>query len=125
MHTPILDALAEQAAKFTDFYAGSAVCSPSRASMLTGRFALRTGVYSWIHPTQKMYLRTEEATYAKMLKQAGYRDPQTGKPVWSAPLNGIDIRQRLLEEAWDGTWKGPTGVVWPISTRKPGRSRVA
>ncbi len=38
-HTPVLDDLAEQGARFTDFYAGAPVCSPSRASMLTGRFA--------------------------------------------------------------------------------------
>ena len=78
-HTPVLDGLAEQGARFTDFYAGSAVCSPSRASMLTGRFALRTGVYSWIHNDHKMHLRTEEITYARILRDAGYDTAHFGK----------------------------------------------
>ena len=47
--TPALDGLAAGGARFTDFYSGCAVCSPSRATLLTGRHHIRTGVYSWIH----------------------------------------------------------------------------
>ncbi len=47
--TPTLDRLAAGGVRFTDFYAGAAVCSPSRATLLTGRQHLRAGVYSWIH----------------------------------------------------------------------------
>ncbi|MEM7231921.1 MAG: sulfatase-like hydrolase/transferase, partial [Planctomycetota bacterium] len=46
--TTTLDALAENGVLFTDFHSGAAVCSPSRATTLTGRQHLRAGVYSWI-----------------------------------------------------------------------------
>jgi arylsulfatase A len=78
--TPHLDKLAEEGMRFTDFYAGSAVCSPSRASLLTGRFALRTGVYSWIHVThEKMHLHRDEVTIADVLKESGYSTAHIGK----------------------------------------------
>lgn len=77
--TPVLDRLAAEGARFTDFYAGSTVCSPSRASMLTGRFALRTGVYSWIHNTHTMHLPASEQTYGRVLRDAGYDTAHLGK----------------------------------------------
>ena len=56
--TPALDSLAAKGARFTDFHSGAAVCSPSRATALTGRQHLRTGVYSWIHDyNQNSHLR--------------------------------------------------------------------
>tara|TARA_R110000868_G_scaffold1647_4_gene13290 strand:+ start:14266 stop:15672 length:1407 start_codon:yes stop_codon:yes gene_type:complete len=77
--TPVLDKMASEGIRFTDFYAGSAVCSPSRASLLTGRSSLRAGFYSWIHPTQKMHLRREEITIAELLKNNGYATAHIGK----------------------------------------------
>ncbi|MEW4527263.1 sulfatase [Maioricimonas sp. JC845] len=77
--TPALDGLAAEGAKFTHFYAGSAVCSPSRAGLLTGRFPVRAGVYSWIHTSHNMHLRVEETTIAEVLKQAGYDTAHVGK----------------------------------------------
>lgn len=79
IRTPVIDSLAAQGARFTDFYAGSAVCSPSRAALMTGRSALRTGVYSWIHPHQRMHLRKEEVTYANVLRTRGYTTAHMGK----------------------------------------------
>jgi len=43
--TPVLDGLAARGVRFTDFHAGAAICSPSRATLLTGRQHLRTGIY--------------------------------------------------------------------------------
>ena len=43
--TPTLDRLAANGVKFTDFHAGAATCSPSRATLITGRQHLRTGIY--------------------------------------------------------------------------------
>lgn len=79
VHTPVLDKLAEDGMRFTDFYAASAVCSPSRAALMTGRFSVRAGVYSWIHPSQKMHLHTDETTIAELLKSAGYNTAHVGK----------------------------------------------
>ena len=70
--TPHLDQLAKDGLQFSDFYAASAVCSPSRAALQTGRFSVRAGVYSWVATSQKMHLRVEETTIAELLKAGGY-----------------------------------------------------
>jgi arylsulfatase A-like enzyme len=77
--TPVLDKLAADGLRFTDFYAASGVCSPSRAAFMTGRFSVRAGVYSWIHTSHEMHLRREEITIAELLKDAGYDTAHTGK----------------------------------------------
>ena len=57
VQTPAIDQLANEGVRFTDFYSGCAVCSPSRATLLTGRHHIRTGVYSWISDdTQNSHL---------------------------------------------------------------------
>ncbi len=77
--TPHLDQLAKDGLQFSDFYAASAVCSPSRAALQTGRFSVRAGVYSWVATSQKMHLRVEENTIAELLKAAGYATAHIGK----------------------------------------------
>ncbi len=84
--TPVLDNLAIQGMKFSDFYAGSAVCSPSRAALLTGRNSNRTGVYSWVPPDEPMHLRLSEHTIPEILKEEGYQTAHFGKwhlGMWS------------------------------------------
>lgn len=78
--TPALDKLAAGGSKFSDFYSGCAVCSPSRATLLTGRHHIRTGVYSWIFDkTQKSHLLESEVTIAEVLKEYGYETAHVGK----------------------------------------------
>lgn len=77
--TPHLDQLAADGLKFTDFYAASGVCSPSRAAFMTGRFSVRAGVYSWIHTSHRMHLRREEVTIAELARSVGYRTAHFGK----------------------------------------------
>ncbi|MHC4119951.1 MAG: sulfatase-like hydrolase/transferase [Planctomycetota bacterium] len=78
--TPALDSLASRGVRFTDFYSGAAVCSPSRATLLTGRQHLRTGVYSWIHDyDQNSHLLRREVTLAEVLKNCGYETVHLGK----------------------------------------------
>ena len=78
--TPTLDALAAGGVRFTDFYSGAAVCSPSRATTLTGRQHLRAGVFSWIDDhTQKSHLLEREVTLAEVLKTHGYSTVHLGK----------------------------------------------
>ena len=78
--TPAIDRLAEGGVRFTDFYSGCAVCSPSRATLLTGRHHIRAGVYSWIHdPSQRSHLLEREVTLAELLKKAGYATAHVGK----------------------------------------------
>ena len=77
--TPNLDGLAAAGMRFTDFYAGAAVCSPSRSALLTGRNASRVGIYNWIPHNSPMHLRAEEVTIAEMLKAHGYQTAHVGK----------------------------------------------
>jgi len=78
--TPALDHLAAKGMRFTDFYSGAAVCSPSRATLLTGRQHLRAGVYSWIHDyDQNSHLLEREVTLAEVLKSHGYETVHLGK----------------------------------------------
>ncbi len=77
--TPNIDQLAKQGMRFTDFYAGAAVCSPSRAALMTGRNASRVGIYNWIPEESPMHLRSEEITIAEMLKDEGYAAGHFGK----------------------------------------------
>ena len=78
--TPAIDQLAKDGVRFTDFYSGCAVCSPSRATLLTGRHHIRTGVYSWINDEgQNSHLLLRERTIAEILKDRGYSTAHIGK----------------------------------------------
>src|ERR1035437_2804594 len=73
--TPNLDRLAAEGMCFTNFYAGSTVCAPSRCSLMTG---LHTG-HAFIRGNAALALRPQDLTVAEVLKQAGYRTGQTGR----------------------------------------------
>jgi len=77
--TPNVNALARQGVQFTQYYAASPVCSPSRASLLTGRYAPRTGVPYVLQASDTHGLLPSEVTMAEMLKGAGYRTMCVGK----------------------------------------------
>jgi arylsulfatase A-like enzyme len=79
LQTPNIDALAADGLKLTNYYAPSALCSPSRAALLTGRLPYRTGIKSWIPQDSGVYLRDEEVTLAEVLKDAGYSTAHIGK----------------------------------------------
>ena len=77
--TPNLDALAARGLRLTNYYAPSALCSPSRAGLLTGRHPYRTGIETWIPEGSGIYLRTEEVTLAEVLASVGYQTALIGK----------------------------------------------
>ncbi|MCS7469208.1 sulfatase-like hydrolase/transferase [Stieleria sp. ICT_E10.1] len=90
--TPVLDGLADRGMRFTNFYSGCAVCSPSRATLMTGRHHIRTGVYSWIHnDSQKSHLLEREVTLAEQLHDAGYATAHFGK--WHLGLPTADRKK--------------------------------
>lgn len=80
LKTPNLDRMAANGLRFDRYYAAAPVCSPTRASVLTGRTNLRTGVLSHGYA-----LRRQEKTIAMALKKAGYATGHFGK--WH--LNGL------------------------------------
>ncbi|MEM9587679.1 MAG: sulfatase-like hydrolase/transferase, partial [Planctomycetota bacterium] len=84
IRTPHLDRLARQGIRLTDCYAASAVCSSSRAGLLTGRNPNRSGIYDWLPDGIPVYLSSDEPSVAKSLSAAGYRTAMVGK--WH--LNG-------------------------------------
>jgi len=76
INTPNLDELARESTEFTRFYVNPN-CSPSRASLLTGRWTFRTGV-SGVHGTEHL-LNADEVTIAELFAEAGYRTGIFGK----------------------------------------------
>ena len=84
--TPVLDHMASEGARLTDFYMASPVCSPSRAAMLTGSYPLRVGFGGRsidnapvLFPGQAQGLHPDEITIARLLNDAGYATRLVGK----------------------------------------------
>jgi arylsulfatase A-like enzyme len=98
LHTPHTDAIAARGVRFTQFYSAAAVCSPSRAGALTGRWPARAGVPGNVS-SQKGGgggLPPEERTMAEVFKAAGYATAHIGKwhlgytPETSPRAQGFD-----------------------------------
>lgn len=79
IHTPHIDRLASEGVRFTNFLSTQAVCSASRASLLTGCYANRVGISGALFPGAKIGLAPEEVTIADMLKAKGYATGIFGK----------------------------------------------
>lgn len=77
--TPNLDRMAAEGIRFTDFYAAQAVCSASRAGLLTGCYPNRLGIHGAFMPNAKKGLNPNEVTIAEMLKDNGYQTAIYGK----------------------------------------------
>jgi arylsulfatase len=77
--TPHLDRLADEGMRFTDFYASQAVCSASRASLLTGCYSERVSIRGALGPRAPVGLHPDETTIAEMLKPLGYATGAFGK----------------------------------------------
>ena len=77
--TPNLDRMATQGMRFTDFVAGTAVCSASRAALLTGCYHRRVGISGALGPRAKHGIHHDEITIAEMCRQRGYATACFGK----------------------------------------------
>lgn len=108
--TPHIDQLAGRGIRFTDGYAACPVCSPTRASLLTGRYPARLHLTDWLpgradRPSQKLlrpvilqHLPLEEVTLAEALKPAGYISASIGKwhlggPGYLPEQQGFDLNR--------------------------------
>nr|CAD7207135.1 unnamed protein product [Timema douglasi] len=78
LETPNLDKMARQGLRMTDFHSGVSVCTPSRATLLTGRLGLRTGVVKNFDPYSVGGIPTNETTISEILREAGYRTAMFG-----------------------------------------------
>lgn len=77
--TPALDRLAQDGARFTQYYVAHTVCSPSRAALLTGRQPFRTGIIDVLRPDSPLGLPADEITIAAALRKQGYVCAALGK----------------------------------------------
>jgi arylsulfatase A len=106
--TPNIDKLASQGMRFTNAYAACPVCSPTRASIMTGKYPARLGITNFlpgkhhlphsklIAPVSRQELPLEEVTIAEALKTAGYRTAAIGKwhlggPDFYPEKQGFDV----------------------------------
>ena len=122
--TPNIDKLASQGMRFTDAYAACAVCSPTRASIMTGKYPARLHLTDWIPgegnkpgqellvPKWRMFLPLEEVTIAEALKQVGYTCASIGKwhlgnPDYFPQHQGFDVNVA------GGDIGHPAAYFWP------------
>lgn len=77
--TPHLDQMAGEGIRFTNFHVTSAVCSASRASLLTGCYNTRLGIRSAFGPNSKIGINSDEMTLGELVKQSGYATACIGK----------------------------------------------
>jgi arylsulfatase A len=101
IRTPNLDRMAAEGMRFTDFYSSAPVCTPSRAGLLTGRLAVRTGMSSntrrVLFPDSAGGLPADEITIARALKSRGYATACVGKwhlghlPQYLPTRHGFDF----------------------------------
>ena len=77
--TPVIDQLAANGVRFTQYYIAHAVCSPSRAALLTGRQPFRTGIVAVLRPDGPSGLPDDEITLGEALRERGYATKAIGK----------------------------------------------
>ncbi|MBN1642165.1 MAG: arylsulfatase, partial [Anaerolineae bacterium] len=80
IRTPHIDRLAQQGVRFTDAHSSAAVCTPSRYSVLTGRYCWRTSLTSWVlWGFEPPLIEPDRLTVAAMLRSCGYATAAIGK----------------------------------------------
>lgn len=120
--TPNIDRLAAEGMKFTNAYAACPVCSPTRASIMTGKYPARLRLTDWI-PGRKQWpaarlltpqfnqqLPLEEVTVAEALKPAGYASASIGK--WHLGGEGFSPETQGFDLNIGGTFRGSPASYW-------------
>jgi len=93
--TPNIDRLAAEGLRFTNGYATSSTCTPSRYALLTGVYPWRNKDAKILPGTAPLLIDTQQQTLPKMLKQAGYRTGVVGKWHLGLGVGHVDWNQRI------------------------------
>ncbi len=129
--TPQIDALAASGVRFTSAYAACAVCSPTRAALMTGKYPARLHITDWIPgedapknsrfkiPAWQEHLPLEETTLATALKQLGYTTAHLGK--WHLGAEEYFPQHQGFDTNIAGGETGhPASYFWPYgATNNP------
>ena len=125
--TPAIDRLAREGVRFTEFYTASPVCSPTRASLLTGKHPARVGITDWIGGSQVGLLRPPpnvdalplaEVTVGEAFRNAGYVTGYTGK--WHLGSDGhMPADQGFMETKAVNHAGQPSSYFPPYRRDKP------
>jgi arylsulfatase A-like enzyme len=121
IQTPNIDSLAKSGALFTDGYATAAVCSPSRAGMLTGRYQQRFGYH--VQPHQRYPKNRLEWWFFKHLVKTGYLEPalfqafpaKTELPKAGLPTSELALSELLKKSGYATAWIGK----WHLGYEEP------
>ncbi|MBM3879447.1 MAG: sulfatase [Verrucomicrobia bacterium] len=95
--TPNLDRLAAEGIRFSDFHVAQAVCSASRAALLTGCYPNRVGIHGALGPASRIGLHPDEVTLAELVQQKGYATGMVGKWHLGRPSQFLPVRQGFDE----------------------------
>ena len=95
LNTPNIDALAKGGVRFTNGYASSATCSPSRYALLTGTYPWRNKNAKILPGTAPLLIDTTQMTIPKMLKSQGYHTGIVGKWHLGLGTGAVDWNQRV------------------------------
>ena len=79
VETPVIDQLARDGVRFSQYYVAHVVCSPSRAALLTGRQPFRAGIVDVLRPDGPSGIPDDEITIAEALREQGYATQAIGK----------------------------------------------
>ena len=115
--TPHLDRLAHEGVRFTDFHVAQAVCSASRAAIMTGCYPNRVGIEGAMEPWYKFGIHEKELTMPKMMKQKGYATGMVGKWHLGTPKEFLPTSRGFDE--WFGL--PYSNDQWPLHPEKPGK----
>jgi len=108
--TPNLDRMAAEGVRFTSFYVAQAVCSASRAALLTGCYSNRVGIFGALSPESDVGLNFEEETIAEVLKKKRYATGIFGK--WHL---GHHLKFLPLQHGFDEYFGLPySNDMWPL-----------
>lgn len=119
--TPACDRLAREGLRFTDAHSPSAVCTPTRYSVLTGRYCWRTWLKNWVlfeqHP---LLIETDRLTMGEMFQDAGYTTGCIGKwhLGWGTNL-GTDLQGKKLPGPLEVGFDHFFGVPFSHNSSKP------